>query len=144
MFVTAISATIDVGAPSVTLASAGHPAPLVVGAGPSVVVDPGPPLGVEPDAAWPVAVAPLARPSSLVFYTDGLIEGRAAPDSAQRLGAERLCDIVRLSPPGGVDEAELQRTVAAVSEANGAGLPDDVAAMAINLTAETSAPPRGE
>jgi serine phosphatase RsbU (regulator of sigma subunit)/CHASE3 domain sensor protein len=144
MFVTAISATIDVGAPSVTLASAGHPAPLVVGAGPSVVVDPGPPLGVEPDAAWPVAVAPLARPSSLVFYTDGLIEGRAAPDSVQRLGAERLCDILRLSPPGGVDEAELQRTVAAVSEANGAGLPDDVAAMAINLTAETSAPPRGE
>lgn len=144
MFVTALTATIDVSRPEVALAAAGHPPPLVLGAGPVVAVDPGPPLGVQADATWPVALQALARPSSLVFYTDGLIEGRAAPDSEERLGTERLHDILAASAGREIDEIELRRAVAAVTAAHGAGLPDDAAAMAVNLAAPPGAPPRPE
>ena len=46
----------------------------------------GPPLGVTPDAAWEIRTIALTRPASVILYTDGLIEGRAAPRAANRPG----------------------------------------------------------
>ncbi|GHH30310.1 SpoIIE family protein phosphatase [Streptomyces lanatus] len=90
-----------------TLASAGHPAPVVTVPGhPPELLDlsPGPPLGIG-GLPFGCAEIRLAEGSLLAFYTDGLIESsgrtmdtgmaslrRALVDSAQNLDA--LCDVI--------------------------------------------------
>jgi PAS domain S-box-containing protein len=62
-----------------TLASAGHPpAALIPPAGASSYVDitPGPPLGAAPGASYPESSVELELGTSLVLYTDGLVERR--------------------------------------------------------------------
>lgn len=133
LFVTAICARIPADRSVLELASAGHPMPLVPGA-PGVGDDRnGPPLGVTADAAWPVATVPLGRPASVVLYTDGLVEGRVGPATAERLGVGPIERHLAGVAPGAVGEADLRALVDLATEANGAGLADDVALLALNL-----------
>ncbi|MEU2267557.1 SpoIIE family protein phosphatase [Streptomyces olindensis] len=94
LFTTCLYAHLDLARRRVTLASAGHPPPLLRlpdGEARPVDVRPGPPLGVAAEAAFPVTGFPLTEGGLLVLYTDGLIErpGIDLDDSMARL-ARRL------------------------------------------------------
>jgi anti-sigma regulatory factor (Ser/Thr protein kinase) len=66
----------------VVLAGAGHPAPLLVppdGEPYYLEIDPGLPLGVDEHARYAESVTELPPGSSLVLFTDGLVESRHRP-----------------------------------------------------------------
>ncbi|MVO85352.1 SpoIIE family protein phosphatase [Streptomyces sp. p1417] len=77
LFTSCLYAHLDFARRRVTLASAGHPPPLLRlpdrGTRP-VTVPPGPLLGIDPDAVFPLTEIPLTPGLLLAFYTDGLIE----------------------------------------------------------------------
>ncbi|MCG8922678.1 PP2C family protein-serine/threonine phosphatase [Lentzea sp. CC55] len=108
---------------------AGHPEPLLV-TGEEIVELPrakvGVPLGVLPDYAWTGVDVPLPAGWSLACYTDGLIEGRV-PDDVDRLGVERLCEILARHLRNG--PAWVDPVIAEVTELNGGPLDDDVAIL---------------
>ncbi|MEV5434338.1 SpoIIE family protein phosphatase [Streptomyces sp. NPDC052701] len=94
LFTSCLYAHLDFARRSVTLASAGHPPPLLRlpgGDSRPVAVPPGPLLGIDPDAVFPVTGIPLTPGMTLAFYTDGLIEapGVDLDDAIARL-ARRL------------------------------------------------------
>jgi serine phosphatase RsbU (regulator of sigma subunit) len=102
-FVTACDLTID-KAFRVTLRVAGHPPPLLCTPTGSSYLRPevGPPLGVEgltgaarrwPDTGgWPVWSTQLDSRSSLLLYTDGLLDAYRIPASRESLGVDELLD----------------------------------------------------
>ncbi|MGW1763835.1 SpoIIE family protein phosphatase [Streptomyces sp. NPDC002073] len=94
LLVSCLYAHIDLARNEVTLASAGHPPPLLHQAGrrPGVVrLEPGPLLGIDPGHSYPVTVLPLVPGTTLALYTDGLVEapgtdpGQTADDLAHHL-----------------------------------------------------------
>jgi serine phosphatase RsbU (regulator of sigma subunit) len=104
-FVTACDLTIDVDNASVTMRVAGHPAPLRCAHGKTTYLDVevGPPLGVEPPGAaaasgrtpdWPETSASLDPGSSLILYTDGLLDAYAKLVDDRDLGIGELIDAV--------------------------------------------------
>jgi len=90
-FVTACDVTMDLDDASITMRVAGHPAPLHCSPGATVYLDVevGPPLGVEtPDqtsahATWPGTQVAFPAGSSLVLYTDGLLDSYMKLDNAK-------------------------------------------------------------
>lgn len=77
LFTSCLYAHIDLAGRRVSLASAGHPPPVLRpadGATRPVDVPPGPLLGIDPGAVYPVTDIPLTAGLTLAFYTDGLIE----------------------------------------------------------------------
>jgi GAF domain-containing protein len=133
LFVTGICAEVPADRSVVRFVSAGHPGPLVSGTPPVGDEHNGPPLGVADDPVWRVSSLPLPAPASIILYTDGLVEGRATPGSAERLGIEPIEQRLGTVAPGTVGEADLGALVALASDANGVGLADDVALLALNL-----------
>lgn len=96
LFTSCLYAHLDLARERVSLASAGHPPPLLRlpdGDTRAVVVPPGPLLGVDPDAVFPLVEIPLARGMLLALYTDGLVEtpGTDLEDAITRL-AQHLAD----------------------------------------------------
>ena len=132
LFVTAVCGVVDRERGELCVLSAGHPPPLVLGGG-LVELENGPPLGVVRGGGWPVSKVELAAADTVVLYTDGLVEGRARPESSERLGLDALSSLLAEAPPGAVGEEHLRRLVDLATEANGAGLPDDVALLALNV-----------
>ncbi|WP_237047623.1 PP2C family protein-serine/threonine phosphatase [Lentzea guizhouensis] len=130
IFTTACMVTVAPDRRSARYFLAGHPEPLLV-VGEQIVDLPqskiGVPLGVLPDYAWTGVDVPLQPGWSLVCYTDGLIEGRV-PDDTDRLGVERLCEIVQ-------DQLQhdttgwLDPVIAEVTRLNGGELDDDMAVL---------------
>ncbi|HZF92577.1 GAF domain-containing SpoIIE family protein phosphatase [Streptomyces sp.] len=91
LFTSCLYAHLDLARGRATLASAGHPPPLLRlpdGTTRPVDVTPGPLLGIFPDADFPVTEVPLSPGTTLLLYTDGLIEtpGVDLDDSIARLG----------------------------------------------------------
>ena len=76
LFATCCLLSLDERTGEVTVASAGHPPPLVFGGrGPRTLdVDPGPPLGVQADAEYVSRTHRLSSRSRLLLYTDGVVE----------------------------------------------------------------------
>ncbi|MFF8844195.1 SpoIIE family protein phosphatase [Streptomyces sp. NPDC015127] len=77
LFTSCLYAHLDFAGRRVRLASAGHPPPLLRlpdGRAFSVDVPPGPLLGIDPDAGYPVTEIPLVPGMLLALYTDGLVE----------------------------------------------------------------------
>ncbi|MFF6982003.1 SpoIIE family protein phosphatase [Streptomyces sp. NPDC008343] len=90
LFTSCLYAHLDFARGRVTLASAGHPPPLLRrpdGDTRPVAVPPGPLLGIDPDADFPVTGIPLTPGTLLAFYTDGLVEtpGTDLDDSITQL-----------------------------------------------------------
>ncbi|WP_133914298.1 SpoIIE family protein phosphatase [Streptomyces sp. NBC_00582] len=90
LFTSCLYAHLDLARRRVTLASAGHPPPILRlpgGETRPLDVPPGPLLGIDPDAVFPVTEIPLAEGMLLAFYTDGLVEtpGVDLDDSINRL-----------------------------------------------------------
>ncbi|MFF8316111.1 SpoIIE family protein phosphatase [Streptomyces bobili] len=131
LFTSSLYACIDFAGRRVTLASAGHPPPLLRLPGhPARPVDmpPGPLLGIDPDAEFPVTEIPLVPGLMLVFYTDGLIEtpGVDLEDAMNQLAAE-------LSR---ADDRDLDALVDTLLRTSGTAgkRTDDVALMVIQYT----------
>lgn len=111
---------------SLRLAVAGHPPPLIAGAGAAREAAPaGPLLGAFPDAEWPVGCARLRRGEVLVVITDGVIEARG---EAGRFGERRLLE--ELAGVGGVAPAT-QRLEVALQRFSPGDPEDDAAIVAI-------------
>ena len=72
-------------------------------------------------------------------YTDGLIEGRRTPDTAERFGIERLADTITALSARAEPEEWLDRLLAVVQEANGGRLSDDVAIVCLEASAPDTA-----
>ena len=134
-FATLCLAWIDSSMGAVTILNLGHPSPLLVRADGSVTplsTLPMPPLGT---VDWPVEqplTAALPEAWRLLFYTDGLIEGRASPGSPERFGEQRLIDAVRRHVTGPVGEDDVDRLIREVEAAGGVPFDDDVAVLLVS------------
>ncbi|MGI4896206.1 MAG: ATP-binding SpoIIE family protein phosphatase [Janthinobacterium lividum] len=109
-----------------TIASAGHPAPLLFAPGPvrSLDVDPGPPLGVAADALFPETRHHLDVRSRLLLYTDGVVEWtRAAAAVGVRILEKTLAETAQ--QPGDV---VAERVLAAA----GRSMTDDAALLVLD------------
>lgn len=111
-FVTACDITIDVDDATVVMRVAGHPAPLRCAHGKTdyLEVEVGTPLGVEAPgmagasrrcSGWPETRASLDPGSSLLLYTDGLLDAYANLVDDRDLGIGELVDAVAACAAGG-------------------------------------------
>lgn len=136
LFATVCDATIASDRSLLTVRVAGHPPPLVVGPASGqvreVVVAAGPPLGILDDQIWPSHELRLSGPWALVFYTDGVIEGRTLADRSVRLGAQGLVEKLCTGPWGTDDLGLLADRLMAIAEEQNAGpVADDIALFLI-------------
>lgn len=140
-YATLCLAWIDARGEVVTLLSMGHPAPLlVVDEVKPLPAIPMPPIGT---VDWPVEdPLRMALPDGwrLFFYTDGLIEGRAAPGAQERFGELRLIEAVRGLVDGPVDRETLERLMSGVEAAGGGAFADDVAVILISQAKASETP----
>ena len=124
------------GSSRIGITLAGHPPPLAVTEDRAhlLTLPPGPPLGVVPGAQWSEAPVEVPAGATILAYTDGLIEGRAAPGSADRLGIEAVADLVtRLRVDGHGQERLLERLMTEVTVRNGGPIDDDIAIVQVDL-----------
>jgi hypothetical protein len=83
---TALYGVLDVATRSLVVASAGHLPPLVMAPEHDngyLDVEPGPPLGTLAGAGYPLTTVDLPPRSTLLLYTDGLVEDHAMPAPAR-------------------------------------------------------------
>jgi serine phosphatase RsbU (regulator of sigma subunit)/anti-sigma regulatory factor (Ser/Thr protein kinase) len=116
---------------SYTLASAGHPPPLVLtedGMVDLIEEGRGPPLGAVAEPRYTETSGVVAPGSTLLLYTDGLVERR---DMWLDEGLERLC-VEAAAAAGSPPDALLDGLLRALVPAKGGE--DDVAALAVQLT----------
>ncbi len=126
-----------------TLLIAGHPPPILLGPAVGLAGDGayGPLLGVMPDPAWTPVELALGAGRAVLLYTDGLIEGRAAPGRRDRFGIGRLVELIdALAGRGLGAPALLDGLVAEVQRRNGGPLADDVALCLVSIPADPAAP----
>jgi serine phosphatase RsbU (regulator of sigma subunit)/anti-sigma regulatory factor (Ser/Thr protein kinase) len=128
--VTLLYAIVDPDGHTVQVASAGHPPPLVLdpdGRPAFVEAPPGSPLGVTRYPSYEESITTLDPWSTVLLYTDGLVEG---PELPLGQGLEGL----RHSVEGGPREPEaLCHSVLDTLDVR-AGFRDDLALLAIQLT----------
>jgi serine phosphatase RsbU (regulator of sigma subunit) len=133
VFATVMLAWIDPASHSAALLSAGHPPPLLVGRTVHQVrLRPCLPLGVEKGGKHRTTTVKLPRDWTLLFYTDGLIEGRAALGSPERYGEQRLIRRLQQDSGGRFDAARLEDVLGEIEAVNGAAFSDDVAVVAVS------------
>jgi len=127
-FATVLLAVHDPETGSLTYATAGHPAPLVLGPQPHDPVTAGssPPIGVGVRTGLRQTTVPLVSGSVAAMFTDGLLEART---EGGLLGRERLAEL--LEELG--DEATARRLVDSVSSVARV-MSDDIAAVVIQPT----------
>ncbi|WP_189170605.1 PP2C family protein-serine/threonine phosphatase [Pilimelia anulata] len=114
---------------AVEVLSAGHPPPLLVGAGAAALrVDHQPPIGLlrTPVRRRPATRLPLPPGGELLLYTDGLIDGRVGAGD-DRLGVDGLVGIVALLRRRGTPRPLVDAVVEEVTAADGGRLADDLA-----------------
>ncbi|MCZ2827502.1 SpoIIE family protein phosphatase [Modestobacter sp. VKM Ac-2986] len=140
VFATALVARITEGRHVVRWSSAGHPPPLLLHPDGTVDVltDPvGLPLGVLPDRERPEHETTLPPGTTLLLYTDGLIEQDGAAEGERDLdrGLTALVAVLARAAVLGLDvEGLCDRVVEELLPAAGAA--DDVALIAIRARAE--------
>jgi serine phosphatase RsbU (regulator of sigma subunit)/DNA-binding response OmpR family regulator/anti-sigma regulatory factor (Ser/Thr protein kinase) len=136
MVATVMFLILDANAGTVTVASAGHPPPAVVGANGRVrflETTPAVPLGIDAHASASEQVHALTPGDTLLLYTDGLVERR---DESIDVGFERLRDALRHAPE---DVEALCDYVLDHTLGDHPGR-DDVAVLAVRLLAQSSEP----
>ncbi|MCU1658898.1 MAG: Response regulator receiver protein [Pseudonocardiales bacterium] len=144
-FVTACDLTIDVDGATVAMRVAGHPAPLRCAHGKTTYLDVeiGPPLGVEAPGAedatryastgWPETKSSLDPGSSLILYTDGLLDAYAVLADDASLGIEELVTAVtRCAIDGGAVASWIPSIVGSAPNAS----IDDTAVVVITTRSE--------
>ncbi|MER6081698.1 SpoIIE family protein phosphatase [Streptomyces sp. NPDC001833] len=105
LLVTCLYVHLDLPRRELTLAGAGHVPPLLrpaAGRAHPLYLDPGPPLGVDACARYPLTRGPLPAGAVLALYTDGLVErpgtdvGHATAGLAEHLAHADVDDLERL------------------------------------------------
>jgi PAS domain S-box-containing protein len=118
----------------VTLASAGHPLPLLVGdEGVSVIGMPGSVLGAFEDGTWPMSELMLRPGEVLLLYTDGVTDTVGEGD---RFGESRLLDTAEECGPL-APEGLLACLDQALNRFQVGPQADDTAALALRLAVES-------
>ncbi len=133
LFATVIYALVDPDGNGI-FASAGHPAPLVLGHDGCVEIEPvgsGPLLGAMDDAEWPTTPFSLGRGETFVLYTDGLLE---AGTSGDLFGIDRVREVLRQERNAAVEE-RIERLIEAARRHDTGSLRDDVVVMALERNA---------
>jgi serine phosphatase RsbU (regulator of sigma subunit)/anti-sigma regulatory factor (Ser/Thr protein kinase) len=128
-FATLVLASVDADGTTCRVTLAGHPPPFVLEGRTTIPALPvGPPVGCVDEPSWTEADVELAPGARLLFFTDGLIDGRRAPGSYDRLGSTALGTVAAGMHhlPG---DALLEQLHDAARDANGGDLPDDVAML---------------
>lgn len=123
---------------------AGHPPPLCCAPSPRVLAADtvGPPLGLGLGAPLgPAEELRLVPGEALLLYTDGLIEGRARPGSAERLGVEGLLALLSEQPDPA--RPDLDALLAQVAGRDGGTHADDQAATLLLPRLSAAAPTGG-
>jgi anti-sigma regulatory factor (Ser/Thr protein kinase) len=115
------------------IALAGHVPPLVLrsdGSAELLVTRPAPPVGADPNSRYTTTAIDLEAGTSIVFYTDGLVERRG---EALDAGFARLTEVVRFAP------ASLDRVCDIVLERmlRGHQPADDVAVLGVRYVGTT-------
>jgi len=134
LFATLCLASIEPDGSKAGLVLAGHPGPLLVASGGvdeyALATDPA--IGITDRSDWTVHDVDLpAAPWSLVFYTDGLVEGRSAPDGPRPFGTARLKELLAATGPP-LGEGDVDAVLAAVAAANGGPMSDDIVVVAVS------------
>jgi serine phosphatase RsbU (regulator of sigma subunit) len=126
--------SIHVGPDGLAAATAGHVPPFVLRPDGVERIEPppGPPLGAVEEGVWEEVRVPLGREWSLVLYSDGLIEGFAAPGTRERYGAERLSSLLASRGTWLLREEDIEALVHEVEAANGGPLADDLVVVALS------------
>ena len=127
-YLTCFVAVLDPPKREVTFASAGHIPPYLCRAGGegidlSALVARGNPLGAGDSLVARVAVRPLVPGDLLVWYTDGLIEGRDA--SGQPFGDRRMQRLLRQLDPTHLEPTRVHEAIVAATTAHRGGLRHD-------------------
>jgi hypothetical protein len=132
-FATVLLVVHDPETGSLTYATAGHPAPIVVGPHPHdpVTASSSPPIGIGERTGLRQTTVPLVPGSVACLFTDGLIEARTADGV---LGRERLTELLEELGPSTSAQALIDR---AAQEARVSA--DDIAAVVISPTAGVTA-----
>jgi hypothetical protein len=132
-FATVLLAVHDPDTGSLTYASAGHPAPIVVGPQTHEPVTAGssPPIGVGVRTGLRQTTVPLVSGSVAALFTDGLMEARTDDGI---LGRERLAELL----DGLGDDASARGLIESVA-AESTKLSDDMAAVIVSPTAGVTA-----
>ena len=129
-FATAAVALLDVEDGRMELASAGHPPPLVVGPDGSASFlepRPGPPIGALDDAAYTSSGFELPHGSTLVLYTDGLVERRGVSLETGLHALAEAAEVEGQVPLGELCATLVRRTI------GDRETPDDLALLAARL-----------
>jgi phosphoserine phosphatase RsbU/P len=132
-FVTALVGRLDLVSGDVTLASAGHPAPLLGSAGGRAraidVLENGIALGILDDALYPEAHVTLAHGDVLLLFTDGVTE--AVNGAGALFGETRMLDNFAASASRA--GAEIVANLMAAVNAYASGVPqeDDITVLAL-------------
>jgi phosphoserine phosphatase RsbU/P len=119
-----------------TLASGGHPAPLLIRAGVASYypVRGGPFIGVFDDAVFAATTIVLAPGDTLLLYTDGLIDARTGARTGaarERFGEEALAAFAAGLGDGGA--TSLVNATIELLDGFADGLDDDVAVLALSV-----------
>jgi serine phosphatase RsbU (regulator of sigma subunit) len=146
-FVTLVVGSIgrtDHGRVRLTLASGGHPPPLVLRLDGTVeeVRTSGTLIGVVPQTVVRPATVELAPGELCLLYSDGLTEARGGPSGHEHYGEERLRDALS-SCRGMPGAAAVERVRQLVSDWVRGGMRDDIAMLAIRAPARTPLSLRG-
>jgi serine phosphatase RsbU (regulator of sigma subunit) len=132
--ITALVAVFDPGARTLTMAAAGHPAPLALRGTKArqVELPSGPPLMVERDSKYRPQKVELSFGDRVIFYTDGAVE--VAVEGGGLLGPAGLSRLVEESGEHH-GKSFVEALLAALGDAAGHDLDDDVALLVLECMA---------
>jgi serine phosphatase RsbU (regulator of sigma subunit) len=134
----------DHGRVRLTLASGGHPPPLVLRTDGTVEEVPtsGTLIGVVPQTVVHPATVELAPGELCLLYSDGLTEARGGPSGNEQYGEQRLRDALSScrDMPG---DAAVERVRQLVSDWVRGGMRDDIAMLAVRAPSRTALSLRG-
>jgi serine phosphatase RsbU (regulator of sigma subunit) len=139
-FVTMLILTLDFERKRIDVASAGHPAPLIVGDGSvrSLEVQAELVLGVEKDVRYPTQRFTLPDSSGLLLYTDGVVDAEGAADES--FGLRRLQE--SLGGHSGSATEMVEAVIASVQQFQGGrDLEDDLTMLAVQWRQTAAALP---
>jgi serine phosphatase RsbU (regulator of sigma subunit) len=140
VFATVTMARVDVARGVARFWLGGHPLPvLIVGAtATSLPVETtGIALGIDEASTWTGVDVAVPPESSLLLFTDGLIEGFAGVGNSARLGDEGMQELLTAQLTAGRRGRELvENLMQDVRERNGGDLTDDVAVVLVSWASE--------
>jgi serine phosphatase RsbU (regulator of sigma subunit) len=131
---TLVVAFVDLDTGQATFVNAGHPPPIRSAGGQAEILalPESLPLGVNPDARYTSVDTVLPAGSTLLLYTDGLIERRREP---MRVSRDKLLRRVADLDVAALDVAALDAGIDALVDASATDAADDIAVLALRRPA---------